>query len=187
MIKNVKLKDLLEERYINLFDKEDMTKYGEEVWKLIQQTYAPIGGYPDDNIVDLIKDTAMWKLVRKNGKIVAFCLYKDKSGRKSIAGGSDGSSEGKKALFDIFKEDFRLNRSWAEVSGKLEQILLANFKAQPLPNTYAQKLTGKKILSLNSDGVHYTRLIGGEPHEKMILTGDIESFVNKYVDDDEED
>jgi hypothetical protein len=41
--------------------------------------------------------------------------------------------------------------------------------AKPVDNKYAQLLTDKKILDLNPDGYHYTRLIQGEPHEKVIL------------------
>ena len=37
-----------------------------------------------------------------------------------------------------------------------------------MPNQYAGLLTGKQILELNDDGYHYTRLIHGEPHEKVI-------------------
>jgi hypothetical protein len=41
--------------------------------------------------------------------------------------------------------------------------------AKPIDNKYAEFLTGKKILDLNPDGYHYTRLIQGEPHEKIIV------------------
>jgi hypothetical protein len=40
--------------------------------------------------------------------------------------------------------------------------------AKPLSNKFAAALTGKEILELNPDGFHYTRLIQGEPHEKII-------------------
>jgi hypothetical protein len=41
--------------------------------------------------------------------------------------------------------------------------------AKPVPNKFAEFLTSKKVLELNSDGFHYTRLIQGEPHEKLIV------------------
>ena len=37
------------------------------------------------------------------------------------------------------------------------------------------KILKKKILSKNPDGYHYTRMIAGEPHEKMII-GTIRGF-----------
>jgi hypothetical protein len=40
--------------------------------------------------------------------------------------------------------------------------------AKPIPNTEAHQLTGKRILSLDDDGVHYTRLIAGHPHVKAL-------------------
>jgi hypothetical protein len=51
--------------------------------------------------------------------------------------------------------------------------LLKRAKAQPIPNSFAATLTGKEILELNPDGFHYTRLISGHPHEKIIY-----GFVN---------
>jgi hypothetical protein len=40
--------------------------------------------------------------------------------------------------------------------------------ADPIPSEYAGMLTGKEILDINPDGYHYTRLIAGYPHEKII-------------------
>jgi hypothetical protein len=64
-------------------------------------------------------------------------------------------------------EDIKMRRSWAEVSGAPEAIM-KRAGAKPLPNKYAAPLTGKEILEYNPDGIHYTRLIAGEPHEKVI-------------------
>jgi len=41
--------------------------------------------------------------------------------------------------------------------------------AVPYPNTLAAELLQREIVSLNPDGFHYTRMIQGEPHEKIIF------------------
>ena len=63
--------------------------------------------------------------------------------------------------------DIRLNRAWAEVSGSVESII-KRAGASPLPAKFAAILTGKEIIEINPDGFHYTRLIAGYPHEKII-------------------
>jgi len=67
----------------------------------------------------------------------------------------------------IKKADVTQKRSWAEVSGPAEKLAIRN-GAKPIPNKYAAYLSGKEILELNPDGYHYTRLIQGEPHEKIM-------------------
>ena len=167
-LKNI-YEELITERYINLIDVTDRKKYGQLVWDMLQSAYKDIGGYKGASSIDeLINSSNLWKLVRKNDKIVAVALYKDLKGRKSIGVATDGSAEGKQALLDMWADDLKLNRSWSEVSGKAEHIKLKHgFK--PVPNKYASEILGKEIISLNPDGIHYTRLIGGIPYEKVIL------------------
>ena len=50
----------------------------------------------------------------------------------------------------------------------MPEKMLARAGATPLSNQLAATLTGKEILDLNPDGYHYTRLIAGHPHEKII-------------------
>lgn len=68
----------------------------------------------------------------------------------------------------MIQEDIKFSRSWTEVSGAMEHILRKN-GAEPIPNYMAKELTGKDILEFNPDGYHYTRMISGEPHEKIIF------------------
>lgn len=158
----------LKEGYINLFGTE-MKPYIDQIWDILQSSYSKIGGFlTAASKEDLMKKVWLAKCVKKGGKIIAVALFKDQFGRKSIGGGTDGTAAGKVAFYNMIKEDIKLKRSWAEVSGAIEHIKLKN-GALPVPNIYAAELTGKEILSLNSDGVHYTREIGGEPHEKMIV------------------
>jgi hypothetical protein len=162
-------KKFLIERYVNLLSKEDKEKYADEVWDILQSSYKDIGGFKSaDNKEELIKDSSIWKLIRKNGKIVTVSIYKDKNGRKFIAGGTDGSSEGKKGFSEINKADIKMKRAWAEVSGAPEKIAIKNGGTY-IPNTEAEKLTGKKIIRLHDNGIHYDRMISGHIHTKALI------------------
>lgn len=156
------------EHFVNLFDEDSKKKYADQVWEILQQSYSKVGGFHSAaSVEELIAKTGMWKLTVRNGHVYAVSLYKDHLGRKSIASGTDGSDIGKSDYNRIKREDLSLQRAWAEVSGAPE-ALLKRAKAQPIPNTFAASLTGKEILELNPDGYHYTRLISGHPHEKII-------------------
>ena len=166
----MKLNDvILLEHYVNLFSREDKKQYVDIIWDMLAKAYEPIGGFKSAvDKDDLIDNSSIWKLVRRNGKIVAFGIYKDSHGRKSIAGATDGTALGKADFMKLKTDDFAMNRAWCEASGKIEHILI-KLGVQPISNKLAAKLTGKEILNLDPDGVHYTRLIQGEPHTKIIF------------------
>ena len=174
-LKQLLPKAFLTERYITLINPEDRSKYSSVIWDMLQQTYAKLGGFKSAKSADeLIQETDLWKMVRKNGKIVAASLYKDKYGRKCIASATDGTPEGKAALMQLWLEDTKQNRAWGEFSGPSEHIKLKQ-GIKPIPNKYVADILNKPIVSLNPDGYHYTRMIAGEPHEK-ILAGNVEGF-----------
>jgi hypothetical protein len=166
----MRFKEFITETYINAIQPDQKQKYAKKVWDILQASYASLpGGFATAATVEeLIEKSQLWKMVRKDGRIVAVQIYKDQYGRKGIAGGTDGSEIGKKEFNKIVADDIRLNRSWAEVSGKPEQIMI-KLGAQPIPNSLAAILTGKEILSRSPDGFHYTRLIAGKPYEKIIF------------------
>jgi hypothetical protein len=83
-------------------------------------------------------------------------------------GGYKATAQGKKDYTMLKNDDIKTKRAWAELSGPAEKLML-KAGAKPINNKYAEFLTGKKILELNPDGYHYTRLIQGEPHEKIII------------------
>ena len=162
-------KNFLLERVLNLFTPEEKKEYADEVWEILQKSYSKIGGFKSaTDADDLVGDSWLWKVVRRNGKISAVNIYKDKNGRKSIAVGTDGTAQGKKDFYMVKDDDINLGRSWAEVSGAAEHIMLKG-GAKPIPNKYAAILTKKEIVEYNPDGFHYTRLIQGHPHEKIIV------------------
>jgi hypothetical protein len=160
---------VLVERFLNLHTAHAMQPWKNQVWDALQRSYAAAGGFKSAaNIDELINDSSLWKIVTRNGKLSAIVIYKDKYGRKSMAVGTDGTDQGKRDLFKIKQEDTQHRRAWAEVSGAPER-LMARLGSQPVPNRYAQVLTGKEIMSYNDDGYHYTRLIAGVPYEKIIF------------------
>jgi hypothetical protein len=161
---------LMNESFINLFN-DDMYKYKDEVWDILQTSYKSIGGFLSaDSVEDLINKSWLWKLVRKENRIVTAIIYKNDKGRKLIGGGSDGSDIGKQMLFKVLQDDIKLvdRKMWTEVSGALENKML-KFGGIPIPNIKAKELLNKEIISLNDDGYHYTRLIAGVLKEKMII------------------
>jgi hypothetical protein len=170
------LTNLLLERFVNLHTPEQMNKYIDVIWDILEKSYAPIGGFKSaKNKEDLIDKSGLMKLVTKDGRVVAVKIYKSELGRKSIAGGTDGSDEGKKWFMKICEEDIKLNRAWGEVSGKMEHIMLKR-GAVPIPSSMAGRILGKPILSYDPDGYHYTREIMGEPHTK-VMVGDINKLL----------
>jgi predicted esterase YcpF (UPF0227 family) len=133
------------ETYVNLFHRAEKEKYAEEVWPF-------------------------WKMVVRNGKIKCAEMYKDQGGRKMVAMGTDGTREGKAELAKIIRHDFL--RSYGEVSGAAEKFILKNFPAlfekYKISASDAETILQKK-LKINDDGYHYTRSIGGEKHEKIMI------------------
>ena len=143
-------------------------KYADQVWSLLQKSYEKAGGFHSaDDIPDLISKTNMWKIVVRNGIVTAANLYRDLHGRKSIAAGTDGTQQGKRDYMMVKDADIRYRRAWSEVSGAPER-LASKAGLRPLPAKFAAMLTGKEIVEFNSDGYHYTRMISGHPHEKVI-------------------
>jgi hypothetical protein len=179
----MKSTEFLTERILNLWSPEQKAKYADVVWDTLNRSYQKVGGFKSAaNIEELIDTPGLWKLVQRGDTITALGIYKPvakTNNMKSIAAATEteldpdtnkyvATAQGKKDLMMIKSEDIRLNRSWVEVSGPAEKLML-KMGAKPVPNKFAEFLTSKKLLELNSDGFHYTRLIQGEPHEKLIV------------------
>jgi hypothetical protein len=178
----MRYKEFLIERVLNLHTPEEKMPYAEIVWDMLQRSYKKIGGFKSAaNLEELVNEPGYWKLIKRDGRITAVNIYKKSPKTKTfkvIASATetdynpekDSYKATPKGLSDyemIKKGDVKMKRSWAEVSGPAE-VLMRRSGATPVPNEYAEFLTGKKILELNDDGHHYTRLIHGEPHEKII-------------------
>jgi hypothetical protein len=164
----MRIREILAERVLNLRTPIEKEKYAEKVWDVLQTSYADIGGFSTASTLDeLIQKFSLWKIVVRNGIVTAVKVYRDQFGRKSVGVGTNGTVQGKKDIKMIMQDDVKTGRMWVEVSGKPEQ-LYRKFGAMPLDAKYAQLLTKHPIMSISPDGYHYTRLIAGTPHEKII-------------------
>lgn len=169
----LKTLELLSERYINLFTPEEKKPYVDEVWDMIQNSYSYAGGIKGNGFKskeDMINNIPFWKLVKRDGKIVAVRLYKDKDGRKAVAAATDKSKIGSEEYKKIGKDD--LKRSWVELSDKgLESIkksLGDDFYDYVIPvSIVIKKLPDDDIRPI--DEYYYKRKIGGEWITKIAL------------------
>lgn len=173
-LKNYINEQLICERFINCFEKDDMRKYADEVWDILQQCYAYIGGVAGvKDIEDLIEDTQMWKLTRRNGKISACKLYKVGADgtRKCNCCGYDGTDQGKADLEKMYREDnlMKDRKAYGEFSSKAVSVQLRN-GGIPIPATVAQQILPKKKLTPSADGWFYERVLGdGKTHHKLMI------------------
>ena len=83
------------ERFVNCHTPEDMKKYANDVWKILTKSYEYCGGMAGmDSVEQLIDETTLWKLVRKEGKIVAYI-------------------KGKALCFELFNYQTTLFNGWS--------------------------------------------------------------------------
>lgn len=179
--------ELLLEKIVNLHSTDEKLPYAAQVWDMLQRSYKKVGGFKSSTSPEeLANDPGYWKLVRRGDKITAVAIYKKISNTqnfKSIGiatetefnpetGEYKATARGLNDFNMVKAGDLKTNRSWVEVSGPAEKAM-ARAGAKPVSNKYAEFLTGKKIIELNKDGYHYTRLIQGKPYEKIIV-----GFVN---------
>jgi hypothetical protein len=166
-------KQFITEHFINVFTPEQKEPYVDQVWELLQKTYAYAGGIKGSGFKDkqdMIDNIPMWKLVSKDGKIITARMYKDKDGRKIVASGTDGSKESIKSYRAISKED--LKRAYVEVSDKplesLKKTLGADFFKYAVSVKDAQKKMPDDEL-IPVDDYYYKRLIGGVLKTKIMM------------------
>jgi hypothetical protein len=185
------IKSFLLERYINIFPRKnpDLARtHVDAAWDILQSAYAKIGGIHGSGFKskeDMIANIPMWKLVRKNNKIIAAAFYKDKEGRKRVAIATDGSDFAKEALRDLITADSKTHRSYGEISGPSLSFFLKNV---PDAETYlirpkdAQRILSDDKLTFPVKGEYietskfphlkdffYTRDIGGTQHLKVMV------------------
>lgn len=85
---------------------------------MLTLAYAKVGGLKGSGFsspVDMVKNIKFWKIVKKEGEVIAAAFYKDKGGRKRVAVCTNGTDEGKDAIAQIMIDD--LDRAYFEISG----------------------------------------------------------------------
>ena len=175
---------LITEHFVNCKNDVEMKQYADIVWRILQKSYEYCSGIKNiDGPDDLIKDTHLWKLLKKNSKIIAVICYTDrKSGRKLCLLGQDGSDEARKGLKKMLEDDFKLKdrQSWVGVSGKAA-ITALKHGGMPIPSKIAVTYMGSKCkpydeywysrLIKNSDGKienHYKVMVGNPPGYEQV-------------------
>ena len=183
----MRITDILVERFVNLLgDDPEKDKYVDVVWDMITKSYARIGGIQGKGFSskeDLINNIPFWKLVRKDGDIVAGAFYRDKEGRKRVAVATNGTDTGKVALASIMANDF--DRAYFEVSDPslgfmIKQVGLDFVQGYARSVEQAQQISGDELQAPPADDPHvvkypslannfYQRDIGGHMHTKIML------------------
>ena len=183
----MRITDILVERFVNLLgDDPEKDKYVDVVWDMITKSYARIGGIQGKGFStkeDLINNIPFWKLVRKDGDIVAGAFYRDKAGRKRVAVATNGTDTGKVALASIMANDF--DRAYFEVSDPslrfmVKQVGLDFVQGYARSVEQAQQISGDELQAPPADDPHvvkypslannfYQRDIGGHMHTKIML------------------
>ena len=174
----------INEHFLTVTNKDDMKKYADEVWDILQKSYAYIGGVAGANSIDdIIEDTDMWKLVRRNGHITAMQAYKYKQGgRKTNCCGSDGTEQGKKDIMKIYQEDglMKDRKQYGEYSGKAISAMLKS-GGIPVPNSIAQTLLEPKEVEPCEDGWFFIRKLGDGKYHHKLMIGNLPN--GKYKDE----
>jgi hypothetical protein len=153
---------------------DEKVEYAKDIFDLINTAYAPIGGnlnYKSEADVLGSEADTDYEVVNidDDPEPDALISYKDKeSGKKLTAMGHDGSSQAKSKSLNRMADLLKKPGYYLEVSGKLQDILLAKGAPVVKDKNVIQKVLKGKKLEFNEDGT-YKRTIGGEEHTKTLL------------------
>lgn len=172
----MKLQQYLTETIDNYFDVEDKQKYAQQVWDIIQKSYAPVGGIHGrgfESIENMIKKIPMWKIFRRGDDIKVAMMYKDRGGRKRVAIATDGSKEAKQILAKMLMDEYKTGRSFGEVSDNSLKFIRKQFTENEFKKFVIPVKIVKQLLPDDEihdvDGYFYTRNISGHHHMKLML------------------
>ena len=170
---NPLLEELPKGQWVDL-SSDEKVEYAKDIFDLINTAYAPIGGninYKSAADVLGAESDADSEVVNidDDPEPEALISYKEKeSGKKLTALGHDGSSEAKSKSLNRLAALLKEPGYYLEVSGKLQDILLAKGAPVVKDKDLIQKVLKGKKLEFNEDGT-YQRFIGGEKHTKTLL------------------
>ena len=151
----------------------ELVKAKKELFDLISNAYAPIGGHPNlktkDDIGPEVGDMFAVIDVDADPNIDAVSVTKKRAGgTKHVAMGHDGGSKAKSATVNHTASSLKRSGHYIEVSGKILDILKAKgVDIVDDEETIKRVLKGKEIV-MHPDG-SYDRVIGGEKHRKVMM------------------
>ena len=173
----IKLIDLLSEIDIKKdswepLSSSEISDIQDEIFNLIQNAYAAIGGHPNYNSpsdVPLEGDEFDVIDLDADPDIDAVSVVKNKpAGHKMVAMGHDGSSEAKSKVIAHKVQLLNKQGYYVEVSGKMKDILLGKGLTPITDEMLVRKVLKGKDIQWNPDG-SYSRAIGGTQHTKMLF------------------
>ncbi len=144
----------------------------DELFKMIDTAYSPLGGHPNVKSADDVDDAADGYEVidlDDDPEDDATIMSKQRSGGTKLVGmGHDGSKPAKSAAVAKTVSSLNKNGYYIEVSGKILDILKAKGVAiVDDEETVRKALKGKEIV-WHGDG-SYDRVIGTEKHRKVMM------------------
>lgn len=144
----------------------------DELFKMIDTAYAPLGGHPNVTSPDDVKSAADGYEVidlDDDPEDDAVVMTKQRAGGTKLVGmGHDNSKPAKSAAVAKTVSDLNKNGYYIEVSGKILDILKAKGVAiVDDEETVRAALKGKDIV-WHGDG-SYDRMLGGEKHRKVMM------------------
>jgi len=170
---NPLLEELPKDKWVDI-SSDEKAEYAKDIFDLINTAYAPIGGnlnYKSEADVLGGEADADYELIDidDDPEPDALISYKKKgAGVKLTSMGHDGSKEAKSMSLNHMADLLKKPGYYLEVSGKLQDILLAKGAPVVKDKELIQKVLKGKELEFNEDGT-YQRFIGGEKHTKTLL------------------
>ena len=152
----------------------ELEDYNEEIYKLIDNAYAPIGGHPNYKSADDITGSeveAEYQVIDldKDPGIDAVTAAKSKAaGKKFTAVGHDGSDIAKSKVINHKAAQLKSKGYYVEVSGKIKDIFKAK-GVEPVDDEELVRkvLKGKEIKWLGNG--EYIRTINGKNYTKVLM------------------
>lgn len=162
-----------------LFDDKSRLAIADEVLQMARSNYAGVGGIKGDGMgspEELVASTKMWRIIRKNNKLIGGILYKDRGGKKGVLMFHDWSDAAKNEIANQIEMDLKHNRAFYEVSKNVLKWLRKYFDYEKYlvpSDRVSQMLDGKKVVPI--DNYAYNRVLSGQSHPKWML-GNVQQF-----------
>ena len=156
-----------------LTDKEK-SEFSDEIFALINNAYAPIGGNPNyqsPSDIDGSEGDANYLVIDFDDDEEFDAVVVDKrksSGVKGAAMGHDGSKPARSLAVNFLAIMLKNKGHYIEVSGLLKDILIAKGVPVVTDKETIQKVMKGKDIEMNDDGT-YQRYLGGEKHTKTLM------------------
>ena len=150
----------------------EVKEFEKELYDLIDTAYKPIGGHPNVNSPEDVKQSAdIFTVIDLDDdpEIDAVAIAKKRAGGTKYVGlGHDGSKPARSAAVNFKAKELKNKGSYIEVSGVLFDILKAKgVEIVDDEETVRNVLKGKDI-KWNGDGT-YDRVIGGKTLKKVMM------------------